>query len=72
MPTTVDKFHGRPFRVIAQHGFADALLMGISDPWLKAVAERSPIGSLDQFSDSTDLISDVSWRSAVRQLYDEA
>lgn len=71
LPETATPFHGRPFRVIAQHGFADALLAGITDPWLKALTARPPIGSLDQFSDNTDLISDASWRPALRGLYGE-
>ena len=29
-----------------------------------------PIGSIDLFSDSTDLLEGVNWRPALRQLYE--
>ena len=63
-------FFGRPFQVIANHGFALALLAEISDPAVKAIAARRPIGSIDQFSDSTDLREAVELRTAVRRLYE--
>jgi hypothetical protein len=63
-------FFGRPFRVIALHGHADALLARIDDPAVRAIAARQPIGSLEQFSDSTDLISHAAWRPALRKLYE--
>ncbi len=59
MPEAVKRFFGRPFQVMAIHGFADALLGQISDPQVRRIAERSPIGGIDQFSDSTDLLSDL-------------
>jgi hypothetical protein len=40
--------------------------------WLNGVqeiAERSLLGSIDQFSDSTDLRSYISWRPLLRRLY---
>ena len=60
----------RPFRVIAMHGFSEALLAQINDPAVQRIAQRTPIGSLDQFSDSTDLTSYLSWRPFIRQLYE--
>lgn len=62
-------FHGRGFRVIAQNGFADALTTSITDPQVKGIAARQPIGSMEQFSDSTDLNSYPEWRKRVRGLY---
>ena len=44
LPETVKFFYGRPFRVIAQHGFAEALLKKIQDPLVKRIAERPLIG----------------------------
>ena len=70
MPQKVTGFHERPFQVIAFHGFSDALLAQIQDPAVQKIAARSPIGSLDQFSDSTDLTSDLSWRPMIRQFYE--
>lgn len=47
-------FHGRPFLVIGGERFADSLIDTISDGWLRA---RPPVGSIDQFVDSTDVLS---------------
>lgn len=69
LPQRAGSFHGRPFRVMAVHGFAAALLEQIRDSDLKRIAERPPIGSIDQFSDSTDLVSNTAWRPVLRQLY---
>ena len=70
LPEQPVSFFGRPFRVIAVHGFADALLGQITDPVVKQLAQRPPIGGIDQFSDSTDLLSNPSWRPALRKLYE--
>ncbi len=70
MPEKVTSFWERPFQVIAFHGFSEALLAQIQDPVVQKIAARSPIGSLDQFSDSTDLTSDLSWRPQIRQFYE--
>jgi hypothetical protein len=69
IPEQAVSFHGRPFQVVGLHGFADALLERIRDPIVKRIAQRSPIGSIDQFSDSTDLVSDPFWRPVLKQLY---
>ncbi len=70
LPTRPSQFFGRPFRVIAIHGFADALLAQVRDPAVRRIAERAPIGSVDLFSDSTDLLSDPGWRPILRRLYE--
>jgi hypothetical protein len=70
LPDKVTFFYGRPFRVIAQHGFAQALLKKIQDPGVKRIAERPVIGSIDLFSDNVDLVSDPSWRGKLRQFYE--
>jgi hypothetical protein len=69
LPEQAMPFFGRPFQVMALHGFAGALLRQIRDPAVKRIAGRPPIGGLDQFSDSTDLISNPYWRPMVRRLY---
>ena len=66
---TVRPFWGRPFRVIGGERFAEALRGQISDPAVRRIAARSLIGGIDQFSDSTDLLSDPSWRETLRGLY---
>jgi hypothetical protein len=68
-PERVIPFHGRPFQVIALRGFVEALLKQIEDPVVKRIAKRPLIGSIDLFSDNTDLVSTPYWRPLVRQLY---
>ncbi len=53
------------------HGdaFAGALRDQISDPEVKRIADKTWIGSIDQFSDSTDLHENTSLRAALRSLY---
>lgn len=70
LPERVRDFFGRPFHVIELHGFADALLKRITDEAVVRIARRRPVGSLDQFSDSTDLVSHASWRATLRRLYE--
>jgi hypothetical protein len=69
-PTQARLFWGRPFRVIAQHGFAAALLAQIRDPVVKRIAARPPIGGIDQLSDNTDLLENPEWRPLVRHFYE--
>ena len=69
MPETATSFHDRPFQVMAFHGFSEALLAQIDDPQAELIAQRQPIGSVDLFSASTDLLSYPEWRPVLRQLY---
>jgi Domain of unknown function (DUF4037) len=71
IPAQVETFFGRPFRVIWGGRRADALRASISDPALLRLARRRPIGGIDQFSDSTDLLEDTGRRPALRLLYEE-
>jgi hypothetical protein len=52
----VSYFHERPFLVIGGGRFVNAIREKINDPIVKRIAERKLIGSVDQFSDSTDLL----------------
>ena len=70
MPEHVKAFHGRPFQVMALHGFAEALVAEIGDPAVRRIAERTPIGSIAQFSDSTDLLDTPRLRPILRRLYE--
>ena len=66
LPDTTLEFFGRPFQVIALHGFAGALLAEISDP---AIAALPLIGSVDQWSDNTDLLENNDLRSRIAGMY---
>jgi Domain of unknown function (DUF4037) len=51
---TVRLFHGRPFRVLGSRRFVDACLARVTNPWLKSLPL---IGAIDQFVDSSDVLS---------------
>ncbi len=70
MPAKSIQFHGRPFNAIAIHGFADALLNQIRDPEMKHIVTQPPIGSVNQFSHSADLLEYIEWQPKLRQLFD--
>ncbi|MEO8288574.1 MAG: DUF4037 domain-containing protein [Chloroflexota bacterium] len=69
LPTEARDFFGRPFKVIYGEHFADAITATITDPAVQRIASRRLIGSIDQFSDSTDLRSYPEWRETLRALY---
>ena len=51
---TVRGFYTRPFRVLSSRRFVDACLEHIEDEWLRSLP---PVGAVDQFLDSTDVLS---------------
>lgn len=51
---TLRPFYGRPYPVIFAERFAAACLERIQDPWLRSLP---PIGAIDQWCDSTDVLS---------------
>ncbi len=69
LPTKVRDFFGRPFRVIALHGFAEALCARITDPTVQEIARRGLIGGIDMISDNTDILSLLRWRPILRGLF---
>ena len=62
LPIEPTNFYNRPFRVIHGDLFARAFRQRIDDPRVRAIAQRTLIGSVDQFSDSTDLLTNASLR----------
>ena len=70
LPATVSSFHDRPFKVIQGGMFAQAIFDRITSPALKRLADHRLIGSIDQFSDNTDLMSLADWRLLLRKLYE--
>ncbi len=61
-------FYDRPFRVINAHAFIDALSGAIEDAEVSAISGR--MGAVDQFSDSTDLLSYPEAYTKLRVLYE--
>ncbi len=61
-------FYKRPFRVLGGDRFAEACLAAIQDEWLK----RQPlVGSIDQFVDSTDVLSSAQRSRCLIDIYDD-
>lgn len=69
LPTAPTAFHSRPFRVIHGDEFADALVAKITDPEVKRIADMGMIGSIDHFSDSTNLRSHIGWCKRLKKMY---
>jgi hypothetical protein len=66
----VTRFFMRPFRVIWGDKFARAIAARISSPEIASIVQRRLIGSIDIFSDNTDLLEDASIRVALKSLYE--
>ncbi len=65
--STVRPFHDRPFKVIDASRFCTALHNAITDPAVQNI--KTPIGSIDQFSDNTDLRSYTNLHKRLQILY---
>jgi hypothetical protein len=65
--TTVRLFHTRPFRVLGAARFVDVCLERVTDPWLKSLPL---VGSIDQFVDSVDVLSDPKTFATAASFYD--
>ena len=69
LPVKATQFFDRPFRVITFNGYGAQLRALLTDPAVLALAGKPPIGGIDQFSDSTDLLSYPGWRPGLKALY---
>lgn len=69
IPTKASKFFDRPFLVISCGEASSTISDAIKDPQVRRIAENGLIGSLDLFSDNTDLIADTQWRDKLKRLY---
>jgi hypothetical protein len=67
MEPTVRFFYTRPYRVVGAHRFVEACLERISDPSLRSLPL---VGAIDQFVDSTDVLSGAGRYAVVRALYE--
>jgi hypothetical protein len=59
-------FHARPYRVLGAGRFVQACLDTVEDPWLRALPL---VGSVDQFADSTDVLSAPAVAGRLRAVY---
>lgn len=69
LPAQARPFWGRPFPVIGGERFAQAILARISDPEVQRLAERPPVGGIDQISDNTDVLENTP-RTITRRLFE--
>ncbi|HYJ91324.1 MAG TPA: hypothetical protein VEV84_08450, partial [Pyrinomonadaceae bacterium] len=67
MPTRTSNYYNRPFKVIHADLFAEAINNRIKS---RAVRRLKPyIGSVDQFVDSTDVLSDLGFCRQLNVIY---
>jgi hypothetical protein len=66
-------FHERPYRVLGAGRFGKAVSDEIRDPQLRKIYRSvGPIGSVDQFADSTNLLMRSDLRTRLRELFEGA
>jgi len=69
LPAKVAQFHNRPFKVIWADHRVSQLFKKIEDPAVQAIRNRTLIGSVEQFSTSTSLLSNTDLCIRVRDIY---
>ena len=62
-------FHGRGFMVSNAWRYGEALTALVEDEAVRAIAATSTIGSIDQFSDSSDMREAADLRTGIARLY---
>ncbi len=67
LPTKVSRFYSRPYLVIQADRFAREIRKKIRSRAIKNI--KVDIGSVNQFSDSTDLLCDTRLLKKLRTLY---
>lgn len=69
---SVSAFHTRSYMVCNAAEFGEAIRERIVDPTLGRLARRGLFGGIDQWSDNTEILGNVHWRYALRELYELA
>jgi hypothetical protein len=67
LPTAVSRFHERPYLVIDAERFSRAIRARIADERLRRLPPD--VGSIDQFVDSTDVLTNASLRAKLAAIY---
>lgn len=67
LSTRASHFHSRPFRVIQAGDFTRAIHAVITNPEVRVLPAN--LGGVDQFIDSTVVLSEPNWYGAFRSLY---
>ncbi len=69
LPAKASPYFGRPFMVIHGDQFAEAIRTSITDERVNRMSTH--VGSIDQFSDSTDLLENSALRQRLKALYED-
>lgn len=67
LSTKIANYYSRPYSVIFAERFAHAIKQAIKDPRVKKI--ETDIGSIDQFTDSTDVVEDLALIKKLRGVY---
>ena len=67
LSTEASQFHDRPFLIIHADEFADAISNQIKDERVRDLPDA--IGSINQFVDSTDVLSNAAVRRRAKAIY---
>ena len=67
LPAKVSRYYERPFDVIQGERFADAIEAKIEDSRIRSLPKQ--IGSIDQFVNSTDVLTHADRRRRLAGLY---
>ena len=67
LSTEASQFHGRPYLIIHADRFANAIRHQIKDERVRDLPDA--IGSIDQFVDSTDVLSNTALRRRTKAIY---
>ena len=68
LDTNVSPYYNRPYKVIHSERFADAIRETIRDPEVQRIT--TPIGSIDQFIDCTEILTNPQLYGKLRMMYD--
>jgi len=67
LATNTSDYYGRPYSVIHGERFAKAIKQAIKDPNIKRI--KTNVGSIDQFTDSTNVVEDLALCKKLRAVY---
>jgi len=68
LPTDISNYYHRPYSVIYGERFANAIKQAIKDPQIKRI--QTDVGSVDQFTDSSNVVQDVGLCKKLRAVYE--
>jgi hypothetical protein len=70
LPSRISSFWGRPFKVIWGEKIGKVIAEQIGDPHIQRLATLRPIGSVDLFSDNTDMVGKITLNPILEKLFD--